>query len=283
MGDFSEVNILNKSDNNHGVSITVDTNEISMVNSSLGIKADLLFQDKLNDIIVSDIVNSTLNKLACYGSEILSFSYNISAKNPNSEQIEMISNEIKNELSKYGCNKVVKNIVETGYNIDKFDINSTAVGKIIKEKADIVSGDIIIGLTTDKMHLGLYTHLLDKYREGLISIDDFKNCLKPSLNYYNEIISLYKKNKIKSCVYIDAKDIHEQLKDFLPKELKCDINIRHIPHQPVIDKLCQAENINYYEKYSSGICCCLITDKASNEIFFEDCKKFNPFVLGTID
>jgi phosphoribosylaminoimidazole (AIR) synthetase len=92
-----------------------------------------------------------------------------------------------------------------------------------------------------------------------------------------------KKGKIKDCANITAGGIYANLNRILPKGLKANLNLKHIPNQPIYQKLYEICGDEIFDVFNAGIGFCMVAERACNEIFFEDCQKYNPIILGVIE
>ena len=249
------------------------TNGIVTACGSLGSKFEMLYKREMYSEIAQDIVSSALNKLACTGAKLIGFSEYI--KTDSKEIAEIIEREISSEIKKYNCEEMSVKI-ETGNTGINNSVCGFALGINPIEKEEIVSGDIVVGLASNGLHFNGY-----EYLEGFDERDIIET-LKPAYNYYNDIMELYKNSKIKLGVNITKGGIYHCLNKVLPKGLTADLNLKHILKQPVFEKLRETTGNEFYSLFNAGIGYCLITDRASNEIFFEECQKYDPIVLGVI-
>ena len=253
------------------IELSAATNSIITACGSLGEKFELLYERKMYSVIAQDIVSSSLNKLACSGAELAGFSEYI--KTDSKEVAEIIEREIASELKKYNC-------AEMSVKIEKGDNPSVcgfALGVNPAAKSPVESGDIVVGLASNGLHFNGYSHL-----EGL-SEEEIFDALKPAYNYYSDVMNLYQNSKIKLGVNITKGGIYNCINKVLPKGLTADLNLKHILEQPIFNRLKELNEENFYTVFNAGIGFCLITDRASNEIFFEDCQKYDPIVLGVIE
>lgn len=252
-------------------------NEIVTACGSLGSKFEMLYERKMYSEIAQDIVSSALNKLACTGATLVGFSEYI--KTDSKEISEIIEREISSELKKYNCEEMsvkIENAGANGVNGINNSVCGFALGINPIEKEEIISGDIVIGLASNGLHFNGYEYIKD------FDPKDIVEALKPAYNYYNDIMTLYRNSKIKLGVNITKGGIYHCLNKVLPKGLTADLNLKHILKQPVFETLKETTGNEFYSLFNAGIGYCLITDRASNEIFFEECQKYDPIVLGVI-
>ena len=256
----------------------IDINSIVTAFSGLGEKTNLLVKHNMYSTLAKDIVSSSFNKLASTGADIIGFSqYLLSDEKPASEEVEK---ELALELKKYNCSSMSVKIEQSG---DNSAFCGLALGVNSIQKEEIVSGDIVIGLASDGLHFNGYEKVSALYKGGFLSDEEYKDTLKPALNYYYDVIDLYKKNKIKLGVNITKGGIYTCLNKVLPKGLKADLNLKHIPPQPIFEKLKDLTGDEFYNIFNGGIGFCLIAERACDEIFFKECQKYNPIILGVIE
>lgn len=251
----------------------------------IGSKVMTLYERKLYNNIAKDLIAVNMNNLACSGAKLVGFSDYIAVNKLESDAITGIVNELNIELQKYNCPLLGGETSEVNSLITKnqMDICGFSIGINPIKKEKIVSGDIVIGLSSSGIHTNGFSLIRKLYHEGQLTDADLNECLKPSHNYYNEIIDLYNKGKIKDCANITAGGIYANLNRILPKGLKANLNLKHIPKQPIYEKLYQICGDEMYDVFNAGIGFCMVAERASNEIFFEDCQKYNPIVLGVIE
>lgn len=245
--------------------------------SGLGEKTNLLLKKGMYSTLAKDIVSSSFNKLASTGADIMGFSqYILSADKSVAEEVER---ELALELKKYNCSSMS---VKTEHSGDNSAFCGIALGINSVQKEEIVEGDIIIALSSDGLHFNGYEKVDALYKGGFFTDEEYEDALKPALNYYYDVIDLYKKDKIKLGVNITKGGIYNCLNKVLPKGLKADLNLKHIPPQPIFDKLKELAGDEFYSTFNAGIGFCLIAERASDEVFFKECQKYNPIILGVI-
>lgn len=256
---------------------TKNTSSIVTACSGLGIKAEFFLERKMYKELAQDIVAATFNKLACSGAEIVGFSEYLLSENKSLTDI--IEIEIGSELKKYNCPQMS---VRTEFSNTNSAFCGLALGINPVQKQEITSGDIVIGLESSGLHVNGFSKIKELFLAGHLNDEDLAQCLKVSYNYYNEVFELYQKGKIKLGVNISKGGIYYCLNKVLPKNLKADLNLKHISKQPVFEKLISITGDDFYNIFNGGIGFCLIAERASDEIFFQNCKKYNPIVLGVI-
>ena len=273
-------NITNITTNINRSVAQIDVNNVSSVVtacSGLGEKSEFYIERKMYSELAKDLVASTLNKLVCSGAQLAGFSEYILSGDK--VVAEIIEREIAVELKKLNCPQMS---VRTEYS----DINNafcaTAVGINAPQKQEIVSGDIVVGFESSGLHVNGFSKIKELYRDGEIDNNDIMSYLKVSYNYYPEVIELYNKNKIKLGVNISKGGIYYCLNQVLPKGLSVDLNLKHIAPQPVFEKLKNLTGDDFFSTFNGGIGFCLIADRASDEIFFKESRKYNPIVLGVV-
>ena len=270
------------------LNINTEENVKGLVTScnSVGSKISALYERKLYKTIALDLAAANLNELACSGCRAVGFADYITADNSsNNDGITQIRKELNTILKEYNCPILGGQIREDDYVIkeNNIDICGFALGINPISKPKIVSGDIVVGLSSNGLHITGFSLVRKLYLEGRLTEEEYCACLAPSYIYYKEVVNLFKQQKIKDCVNITCGGIYGSVNRILPKGLKADLNLKHIPPQPIFNKIKELCPDEFYNIFNAGIGFCLIAERASNEIFFEDCKKFNPIVLGVIE
>lgn len=256
----------------------VEINSLITATSGLAEKTNLLYKNRMFETLAKDIVSSSFNKLACTGADIIGFSEYLLGENE--EDTYELENLLALELKKYNCSQMSVKIEHSGKNTA---FNGIALGINSVQKEEITSGDIVVGLASNGLHFSGFEKVQELYEKDLLTEDEYFESLKPAYNYYYDIIDLYKKGKIKLGVNITKGGIYTCLNKVLPKGLNADLNLKHIPPQPIFDKLKELTGDDFYNTFNAGIGFCLITERASDDIFFKECQKYDPIVLGVIE
>jgi len=254
--------------------------------NSIGSKISDLYERKLYKTIAVDLAAANLNELACSGCRAAGFADYFAANNLyNNDGLQCIKDELQNILDEYDCPALGGQLREDESVIreNNIDVCGFAIGINPVHKPEIVSGDIVVGLSSNGIHTTGFSLVKKLYLEGKLTEEEYIKCLEPSFIYYREVLNLFETKKIKDAVNITCGGIYGSLNKILPKGLKADLNLKHIPHQPVFDKLKEICPDIFYEIFNAGIGFCLIAERATNEVFFGECKKFNPIVLGVIE
>lgn len=256
---------------------TKQTSSIVTACSGLGVKSEFYLERKMYKELAQDIVASTFNKLACSGAEVVGFSQYLLSKDKTTTDI--IELEIGSELKKYNCKQMS---VRTEFSDSNSAFCGLALGIDPVEKQEIVSGDIVIGLKSSGLHVNGFSKIKELYKTNQLTEDELLECLKVSYNYYPEIFDLYKNGKIKLGINISKGGILYCLNKVLPKGLNADLNLKHISIEPIFEKLKDITGDEFYNIFNGGIGFCMIAERASDEIFFQECQKYQPIVLGVI-
>ena len=281
MDNSENITNINCNSNRSVAQIGINDNISTLITavSGLGEKAEFLLDRKMYSTIAKDLISSVFNKVAGIGGSIIGVSEYLLTKDKSVSEI--IDRELSIELKRLNCPQLSVRL-ETSDRYSAF--NATAVAKNSIINKPIVSGDIVIGLASSGLHVNGFSLIKELYYKGKLTEADMTDILQPSYNYYPEVVDLIKKEKIKLGVNITKGGIYYCLNKVLPKGLKADLNLKHIPHQPVFDKLKTiTEENEFYTAFNAGIGFCLIAERACDEIFFQACRKYEPIVLGVIE
>lgn len=266
-----------------GINCTISA--IATTCNGIGSKVISLYEKSDYKTIANDLAAANLNKLVCSGASAIGFNDYIATNKLDTDSVTAIIKELTNELSKYNCplltgkTSILDNVI-THKNID---ICGFVFGANPVKKQIINSGDIIIALVSNGIQTTGFSKIKKLYSENKLTEEEFNMGLAPSYNYYNAVLPLIKKGLIKSATNITTGGIIKNLSELLSDEQKLNLNLHHIPEQPLFNKLKEIYSQDeFYSTFNAGIGLCMIVDRAYPEIF-EKCNEFDPFVLGTVE
>lgn len=259
----------------------------------IGSKLTALLEAQKYDVIANDLIAMNLNDLACSGAAPLTFVDYISAHTLEPETISKIILELKNQLKLYGCELLggetseLKSIIREG----KMDIAGFATGLVKKEnlldKNKVEQDDVIIGLVSNGTHSNGFSLINYLYNEQKLTTEEFKNCLRPTAVYVNEIIELSEKKLLHAAANITGGGILSNLSRSIPSHLKAIIDFSTIPSQPIFEKLYSLCKEEAFEVFNMGVGFCVITSKKNVEKVFQVLSKqkpfpYKPFIFGKV-
>ena len=252
----------------------------------IGSKITPLIERKMYDVVANDLIAMNLNDLACSGACPLSFCDYISANRLDYAVLSEIILELKKQLKNFSCNLVGGETSELGSIVKygKIDIAGFATGIVKKEnlldKSNVADGDVIIGLCSSGIHSNGFSLVNYLYQTKELDEKDFEYCLRPTIVYINEILSV--SHLLKSAANITGGGIISNLKRAVPASWGIDLDFDRIPRQDIFVKLKRICQNEAYEVFNMGVGFCVITSEAHCVQVMKILSLYNPFIFGRV-
>ena len=257
----------------------------------VGTKIEIANDFKKFDSIGIDLVAMSVNDLIVQGAKPLFFLDYLAVGKLNLKKTKKIINGILAGCRLSGCKLIGGETAEMPgtYQKNKFDLAGFAVGIVSKKKIlskkKVKSGDIILAIPSSGIHSNGYSLVRSVIKNKKLSHKIQTQLLKPTKIYVNEILSLCKKNLIKSCAHITGGGLIENLDRSIPTNLSLNIDLSKIKIKKIF-KWLKKHNISSSEMlntFNCGIGFCIITKKKNikhiKKIFT---KEYEPYQIGFV-
>lgn len=245
----------------------------------VGTKLKYAFITNRHDTIGIDCVAMCVNDVICKGAAPLIFLDYIAIPKLIPEKVEQIVKGISEGCRQAGCALVGGETAEMPgfYAENEYDTAGFCVGLVAKDKvitgADVVAGDVLIGLASSGIHSNGYTLVRKLFGEKLEDIDVYNSelgakisdvLLTPTRIYVKSIIEVSKKIRLKAVSHITGGGFVEKLPRAVPKDIGCKIDISSY-EIPVLFKMMQKmsglDNMGAYNTFNMGIGMVVAVDK----------------------
>jgi phosphoribosylformylglycinamidine cyclo-ligase len=255
----------------------------------VGTKIIPLLEYGMTETIAQDLIAMNLNDLICLGAKPLFFLDYIAANKIDVALLAEFIDFLKKKLQTYNCILLGGETAELGDLVKKehFDVAGFAVGAVKKEnllqKENVRENDIIIGLCSSGPHSNGFSLVRKLYNDGLLNETLYRDSLKPTHIYVNEIIELADKGFIKAAAHITGGGIEGNLSRAIPEGLQARVFENNIPQSELFKKLLDiVGKEEAYKVFNMGVGMCLIIDKDNKDKVLEVCKEYAPFEFGRV-
>ena len=257
----------------------------------VGTKLDLANKFKKFDTIGIDLVAMCVNDLIVQGAKPLFFLDYIAVGKLNLKKIKLILKGIIKGCKLSDCDLIGGETAEMPgiYDNNKFDLAGFSVGLVSKKKLlskkNVKKNNIILAIPSSGIHSNGYSLVRSILKKNKISKELKKDLLTLTKIYTKEIMSLTKKNLIKSAAHITGGGLIENLSRSVPNKLSINIDLSKIKIKKIF-KWLHSKKISDDEMlktFNCGVGFCLIIDsKNINKIFKHFSKNYKPYQIGYI-
>ncbi len=257
----------------------------------VGTKLDLANRFNKFDTIGIDLVAMCVNDLIVQGAKPLFFLDYIAIGKINLKKVKKILNGILKGCSLSNCSLIGGETAEMPgiYGKNKFDLAGFSVGIVSKKKMlhkkNVKNGDVILAVPSSGIHSNGYSLVRSIIKNKKITKKLKIKLLTPTKIYTREVLSLTKKDLIKSAAHITGGGLIENVKRSIPNNVGLNIDLSKIKVLNIF-KWLKKNNITDYEMiktFNCGIGFCLIANRKNiNKInkFFSN--NYKPYEIGYI-
>ena len=257
----------------------------------VGTKLDLANRFNKFDTIGIDLVAMCVNDLIVQGAKPLFFLDYIAIGKINLKKVKKILNGILKGCSLSNCSLIGGETAEMPgiYGKNKFDLAGFSVGIVSKkkklQKKNVKNGDVILAVPSSGIHSNGYSLVRSIIKNKKITKKLKIKLLTPTKIYTREVLSLTKKDLIKSAAHITGGGLIENVKRSIPNNVGLNIDLSKIKVLNIF-KWLKKNNITDYEMiitFNCGIGFCLIANRKNiNKInkFFSN--NYKPYEIGYI-
>ena len=257
----------------------------------VGTKLDLANRFNKFDTIGIDLVAMCVNDLIVQGAKPLFFLDYIAIGKINLKKVKKILNGILKGCSLSNCSLIGGETAEMPgiYGKNKFDLAGFSVGIVSKKKMlhkkNVKNGDVILAVPSSGIHSNGYSLVRSIIKNKKITKKLKIKLLTPTKIYTREVLSLIKKDLIKSAAHITGGGLIENVKRSIPNNVGLNIDLSKIKVLNIF-KWLKKNNITDYEMiktFNCGIGFCLIANRKNiNKInkFFSN--NYKPYEIGYI-
>lgn len=269
----------------------------------VGTKLKLAFMMDKHDTIGEDCIAMCVNDILCQGAKPLFFLDYIATGKLIPEKMASVVEGVSNGCIKSDCALIGGETAEMPgmYKEDEYDLAGFAVGLVDKEKiitgANIVEGDIVLGLPSSGIHSNGYSLVrkivFDKMK---MDVDTFipeldttlgEELIRPTRIYKEPVYSLVENFNIKGISHITGGGFYENIPRVLPEGLTAHLDTSKIQTPEIFSLLQKWGNIESKEMYGTfnmGVGMVLVVDKdevdAISKVLEEKDEKY--YILGDI-
>ncbi|MEI7475023.1 MAG: phosphoribosylformylglycinamidine cyclo-ligase [bacterium] len=255
----------------------------------VGTKIIPLLENGMTDSIAQDLIAMNLNDLICLGAKPLFFLDYIAANKIEVELLADFVNSLKQKLKQFDCLLLGGETAELGDLVKEnhFDVAGFAVGAVKKtdllNKENVCENDIVIGLCSSGPHSNGFSLVRKLYNDGLLSEELFKESLKPTHIFVNEIAELVEKGLVKTVAHITGGGIEGNLCRVIPDGLQAEVLKKNIPQTKLFKALLKLiSQEEAYKVFNMGVGMCIIAEEKNKDTIFKICEKYAPFEFGRI-
>jgi phosphoribosylformylglycinamidine cyclo-ligase len=257
----------------------------------VGTKLDLANRFNKFDTIGIDLVAMCVNDLIVQGAKPLFFLDYIAVGKIDLKKIKKILSGILKGCSLSNCSLIGGETAEMPgiYSKNKFDLAGFSVGIVSKKKMlhkkNVKNGDVILAVPSSGIHSNGYSLVRSIIKNKKITKELKIKLLTPTKIYTKEVLSLTKKDLIKSAAHITGGGLIENVKRSIPNNVGLNIDLSKIKVLNIF-KWLKKNNITDYEMlktFNCGIGFCLIANRKNiNKInkFFSN--NYKPYEIGYI-
>jgi len=266
----------------------------------VGTKLKLAFQTDKHDSVGIDLVAMCVNDIVSQGAEPLFFLDYIACGKNDPQMIEQIVSGVADGCAQSGAALIGGETAEMPgmYADDEYDLAGFAVGIVDKGQiitgANIVPGDVVIGLPSSGIHSNGYSlvrHIikdldLNETYEGFNkSLGDV--LLTPTKIYAKPIATAMKTCDIKGISHITGGGFYENLPRMLPEGLGVTLDPKSWQVPQIFTFLQEKGNVplkDMYGVFNMGIGMAVVVKQADQEKALTALQKYEPdaTVIGTV-
>jgi len=267
----------------------------------VGTKLMIAFKTDIHDTIGEDAVAMCVNDVICQGAKPLFFLDYIATGKLEPKKASDIVKGVANGCIKAGAALIGGETAEMPglYSEGEYDIAGFCVGIVDKKKiidgANIVDGDVIIGIPSSGIHSNGYSlvrkiffehknYNVNEYVEELGTTLG-EALMVPTRIYPDLILDLISKFEIKGISNITGGGFYENIPRMFPKGITADINTKDINILPIFKLMQKEGNIDIDEMYSTfnmgiGMVMAAEADVAEKIITYLNNKNEKPVIIG---
>lgn len=219
----------------------------------VGTKLKVAFLTGRHDTVGEDLVNHCVNDIAVQGAKPLFFLDYFSVGKLEAEVCGSVVAGVARGCKQNGCALIGGETAEMPglYSEGEYDLAGFIVGAVERKRmltgADVVPGDLLLGLPSN----GLHTNGYSLARKLLFDMAGYKpSNTHPSLDktigeellrvhrsYLKPIVALHEAKFLKAAAHITGGGLTDNIPRVLPKNCAVEINLSSWPSQPIFDLL----------------------------------------------
>ncbi len=261
----------------------------------VGTKLEVAFKQNRYDTVGIDCVAMCINDILCHGAQPLFFLDYIGCGRLDAGQAADLVAGVAAGCQQAHCSLVGGETAEMPgfYRDGDYDIAGFAVGVVEKDDiingANIVEGDVIIGLASSGVHsngFSLVRKLFPDLNEMVDGNPVGETLLTPTRIYVDSVLQVLKAqpNAIKGMAHITGGGLPENLPRTLPAGIAAEVDARNIPAQAIFTAI-EAKGVARQEMWGTfnmGVGFCLIVDSNKATAVLEQLKACgeSAFILG---
>lgn len=235
------------------------------------------------------------NDILCHGAKPLFFLDYLACGILESEVAATLVEGIAKACEDTGCALVGGETAEMPgfYKAGDYDMAGFCVGvaerSALVTGADITAGDVCIGLESSGLHSNGYSlvrRLITNYHDDFMGEPMYKELLKPTKLYVNQILTLMQTVTIKGMAHITGGGVIENLPRTIPAGFQVEVDRKEYPKLAIFDELERrgADPEDMWGTFNMGIGFVVVVSAAEKEATLATLRNIGekPYVIGKV-